>query len=84
LAAVEQRRLLATRVTQRIQVLLHDRVIRPSLAARTWKKPPFLARWFRRWPILRRIPARLVGLGIRPEQVRAEILAGSPPLPDSS
>jgi hypothetical protein len=31
---------------------------------------PFPVRLLQRFPVLRRIPARLVGIGVRPEHVR--------------
>ena len=34
-------------------------------------RPPFLLRLFGKYPVLRRLPARLIGMGIRPEHVRA-------------
>jgi hypothetical protein len=33
-------------------------------------KPPVLFKAFNVFPVLRRVPARLLGLGIRPEHVR--------------
>jgi len=31
---------------------------------------PWVIRLFNRFPILRRIPARLIGIGVRPEHVK--------------
>jgi hypothetical protein len=31
---------------------------------------PMLLRLLQRWPVLRRLPARIVGLGFRPEHVQ--------------
>jgi 2-polyprenyl-6-methoxyphenol hydroxylase-like FAD-dependent oxidoreductase len=69
LAKVQGRRELPTRVTQRLQVIIQDRVIGRVLAAQKAFKPPLVVRLLRRWPILRRIPAFLVGIGVRPEHV---------------
>jgi 2-polyprenyl-6-methoxyphenol hydroxylase-like FAD-dependent oxidoreductase len=70
LRAVQRRRALPTRVTQRIQVLIQNRVIGPVLANRASSFPvPLPLRLLRDWPFLRRIPARLMGLGVRPEHV---------------
>ena len=33
-------------------------------------KPPFAAKFLNWFPVLRRIPARLIGLGVRPEHIR--------------
>ena len=67
---VQQRRMLPTRVTQRLQVLVQNRIIEPVLGSVGALQPPLAVRLMARIPFLRRIPARLVGLGIRPEHVR--------------
>jgi hypothetical protein len=46
-------------------------VIAPVLATRGPLRPPAFFRLLARLPLLRRLPARLVGLGIRPEHVRS-------------
>ena len=76
LAKVQARREFPTRVTQRIQLLMQDRVIRNVLAERGELKPPLFVKLLRRFPILRRIPARLLGLGVRPEHIRTPERAG--------
>jgi 2-polyprenyl-6-methoxyphenol hydroxylase-like FAD-dependent oxidoreductase len=73
LRAVQARRELPTRITQRIQVLAQDRVIRPILGAETPLRPPFALRLLARIPPLRRIPGWLIGIGIRPEHVRTPL-----------
>ncbi|MGQ7792632.1 FAD-dependent oxidoreductase [Faunimonas sp. B44] len=70
LAAVEKRRIWPTRATQRLQVLLQNRVIAPTLARRERVAVPPPLRLLARFPVLRRIPARLIGMGFRPEHVR--------------
>jgi 2-polyprenyl-6-methoxyphenol hydroxylase-like FAD-dependent oxidoreductase len=70
LAKVQARREFPTRVTQRIQLLMQDRVIRNVLAEQGELKPPLFVKLLRRFPILRRIPARFLGLGVRPEHIR--------------
>lgn len=70
LRAVQRRRELPTRFTQRLQVFLQDRVIRRVLSTRQQPSLPLLLRLMRRWPLLRRIPARVVGIGFRPEHVK--------------
>jgi 2-polyprenyl-6-methoxyphenol hydroxylase-like FAD-dependent oxidoreductase len=71
LRAVERRRAFPTKVTQRIQVFVQDRIIKPVLSSRTSLSLPLPLRLLRRFPVLRRIPARLIGAGIRPEHVRS-------------
>jgi 2-polyprenyl-6-methoxyphenol hydroxylase-like FAD-dependent oxidoreductase len=72
LAVVEKRRLWPTRVIQRAQKLAQDNVIGEMLKPRAkMTRPPWPVRLLNRFPLLRRIPGRLVGLGIRRETVRS-------------
>ena len=71
LNAVQRRRELPTRITQRMQVVMQNRVIFRTLTSGAPTSLPWPARLLRDYPILRRIPARLVGMGFRPEHVRS-------------
>jgi 2-polyprenyl-6-methoxyphenol hydroxylase-like FAD-dependent oxidoreductase len=71
LARVQQRRMFPTRVTQRIQVAAQNNIVSRALQAKGEFKAPWLVHLMARWPLLRRIPARLLGLGVRPEHVHA-------------
>jgi 2-polyprenyl-6-methoxyphenol hydroxylase-like FAD-dependent oxidoreductase len=68
LRRVQKRRMLPTRLTQRLQLFLQDRIIGRVLG--TEGPPPLPVKLLVRFPFLRRIPARLIGMGIRPEHVR--------------
>ena len=70
LAAVEQRRTFPVRVTQRLQLTMQNEIIGRALQSTERPKPPLLFKVFNAFPILRRIPARMLGLGVRPEHVR--------------
>ena len=70
LAAVQHRRMFPTRATQRLQVLIQNNVLRRVLASRETLRPPWPVRLLGSCPMLQRIPARLVGIGVRPEHVR--------------
>jgi 2-polyprenyl-6-methoxyphenol hydroxylase-like FAD-dependent oxidoreductase len=74
LHAVQRRRELPTRLTQRAQIFLQNRVIRNVLDSdqdRTQKLAvPWQLRLLQHCPWLRRLPARAIGLGFRPEHVR--------------
>jgi len=70
LAAVQRRREFATRMTQRMQLFLQQRVISRVLSARTTPGIAWPIRLMQVFPMLRRIPARLIGMGFRPEHVR--------------
>jgi 2-polyprenyl-6-methoxyphenol hydroxylase-like FAD-dependent oxidoreductase len=68
LQKVQDRREFPTRVTQRVQVFLQNNVIRTVLG-QSELKPPLALRLLQHYPILRRIPARVLGLGVRPEHI---------------
>jgi 2-polyprenyl-6-methoxyphenol hydroxylase-like FAD-dependent oxidoreductase len=70
LKAVQRRRMFPTRATQGLQVAVQDRILSRVLASRTKPVPPWPIRLLGRMPLLQRIPARLIGLGFRPEHVR--------------
>jgi 2-polyprenyl-6-methoxyphenol hydroxylase-like FAD-dependent oxidoreductase len=72
---VQRRRQWPTRVTQALQVMVQRRVIGPTLQgdAGGWLAAPLFVRLLARYPILQRLPARLVGLGIRPEHIRSGV-----------
>jgi 2-polyprenyl-6-methoxyphenol hydroxylase-like FAD-dependent oxidoreductase len=70
LAAVERRRGFPTRATQRMQVFMQNNLLRAVLASQAAPSPPWPLRLIGRYPLLQRIPARLVGMGFRPEHVR--------------
>jgi 2-polyprenyl-6-methoxyphenol hydroxylase-like FAD-dependent oxidoreductase len=70
LIQVEARRMLPVRVIQGIQAQVHRRVIGAALNGRGVRAPLAL-RLLDRMPLLQRIPARLVGLGIRREHIRS-------------
>ncbi len=72
LVKVEQRRLLPTRIIQALQKLAQDNVIGRLIAPDVvLTKPPLALRLLKRFPRLRRIPARLIGLGFRREHVQS-------------
>jgi hypothetical protein len=74
---VQKRREFPTRVVQQFQVLVQNRVITGVLGSKTELKPPLVLKLLRAFPVLRRLPARLLGLGIRPEHVRTPERAGA-------
>jgi len=73
LRRIQKRRELPTRVTQWLQVAVQRRIIARVLVETGPLKPPLAVRLLAAVPLLRRIPARIVGLGIRPEHVTPEL-----------
>lgn len=70
LAAVQARRLFPARATQAAQVFIQNRVIAPALLGKGPVAAPWPAVMLDRFPLLRRLPARLLAMGVRPEHVR--------------
>jgi len=71
LLKIQQRRELPTRLTQFFQVQAHNRFLGPLLKGPMNRlQVPLAARLLRRFPVLCRIPARLIGMGFRPEHVK--------------
>jgi 2-polyprenyl-6-methoxyphenol hydroxylase-like FAD-dependent oxidoreductase len=68
---VQARRLFPTRVIQAGQKLAQDNVIGAVLSGRPITRAPPIVRLLDRFPLLRRIPGRIVGLGVRRERVRS-------------
>jgi 2-polyprenyl-6-methoxyphenol hydroxylase-like FAD-dependent oxidoreductase len=70
LRAVQRRRTLPMRVIQAMQVVVQKRILDRVIGSDQPVSAPFVVRLFNLVPWLRRIPARLVGLGVRPEHIR--------------
>jgi len=71
LAAVQRRRTLAMKVVQGMQLAVQSRIVDPLLDSDKPVTAPWVVRLFNRFPFLRRIPARIVGIGVRPEHVHS-------------
>ncbi len=71
LQAVQDRRERPAHLTQRVQIFIHEHFLQQVFASTTPLDPPWLARMADRISLLRRLPARVIGLGFRPEHVQA-------------
>jgi len=71
LQKVQKRREWPARVTQRLQILAQDRIITRVLRSSRPLRPPLFFRLLTRYAVLRRLPGRLIGMGIRPEHLAA-------------
>lgn len=69
LGAVQARRERPTRLTQGVQIFIHEHILERIFEAAEPIAPPWEARLLDAFPLLRRIPARMVGLGFRPEWI---------------
>jgi hypothetical protein len=71
LQKVQHRREMPTLWTQSFQVFVHERVLTRVLASEKLIVPPWPIRLLGHWPALRRLTARLIGIGLRPEHVKS-------------
>jgi len=67
LRSIQKRRVFPTRVTQALQVSIQKGIVTGDARSRI----PLIVRLIDRFPFLRRIPAMIIGNGIRPEHVHA-------------
>jgi 2-polyprenyl-6-methoxyphenol hydroxylase-like FAD-dependent oxidoreductase len=77
LRAVQERREFPTRVTQRIQIAAQNRIVTRALDSTESFTPPLAVRLIAKFPGLARVPARVLGMGVRPEHVRTPEAASS-------
>jgi 2-polyprenyl-6-methoxyphenol hydroxylase-like FAD-dependent oxidoreductase len=71
LKKVQARRMFPTRIIQGFQLLVQNRFLEPAvLKSDRTPDPPWFLKVIDRYPVLRRIPARFVGMGPRPEHVK--------------
>jgi 2-polyprenyl-6-methoxyphenol hydroxylase-like FAD-dependent oxidoreductase len=88
LEQVQKRREWPTEMTQRVQIFMHKNILGRALAkgdehqheqgSDHGELPPVL-KIVRRFAVLRRVPARIFGLGFRAEHVSPEIIGASQP-----
>jgi 2-polyprenyl-6-methoxyphenol hydroxylase-like FAD-dependent oxidoreductase len=69
LGRIQHRRELPTRITQSFQVIVH-RFLSRILGNPSPIKPPLLLRLLSPRPAFRRLLARFIGVGVRPEHIR--------------
>jgi len=87
LGKVQQRRLFPTRIIQAGQRAAQNAIIGRILGGAPITRAAWPVRMLDRFPLMRRIPGRLIGLGVRRERVRSPLaetqsLDRSSPLPD--
>jgi 2-polyprenyl-6-methoxyphenol hydroxylase-like FAD-dependent oxidoreductase len=69
LEAVQRRRTLPMRVIQWLQVQIQNNVLSAVLGSTQRPKPPLPVKLLNWFPLLQRLPARIIGLGVRPEHI---------------
>jgi len=84
LAALQHRREFPTKVIQRFQVFMHDRVLGRVLGAKQSFKLPFLFRIVDAVKPLRWLPAWFIGVGVRPEHVHTRVSSQAESSPRAS
>jgi len=76
LKAVQSRRERPTRLTQRLQIFLHDHLLKKIFNSPNIIAPPVFLNLTENFPKLRRIPARMIGIGFRPEHIQPSLRSG--------
>jgi 2-polyprenyl-6-methoxyphenol hydroxylase-like FAD-dependent oxidoreductase len=71
---VQARREFPARVTQGVQVAIQNNIVAPTIRSQGTLKTPIFVKLMDAVPFLQRIPARAVGIGIRPEHVSKALL----------
>ena len=79
LHAVQQRRMFPTRATQAMQLAIQNYILGPVLASGATPRVPGVVRLMQALPFLQRIPARVIGMGFRPEHVHVHLRERQPP-----
>ena len=70
LREVQRRREFAAKATQNVQLFIQKHVIGLVLNGTSVTRPPWVLRLLQIFPVLQRIPAYLVGVGVRPEHIQ--------------
>ena len=70
LEQIQKRREPPTKSTQRLQLIIQNNFLSRRLNEDKNMPPPLMLRLFNRFKILRRIPARLIGIGMRAEHIQ--------------
>ncbi len=79
LRPVQLRRERPARLTQKVQVFLHEHLLERIFDSKEIIPPPLLMRLLEEFPRLRSLPARMIGIGFRPEHIQT-----SKPQPERS
>ena len=77
LKAVQDRREWPAKSMQRVQVFLHKHLLERIFDSPETIPPPLPLRMTEKFPLLRRIPARMVGVGFRPEHINPTVRPAS-------
>jgi 2-polyprenyl-6-methoxyphenol hydroxylase-like FAD-dependent oxidoreductase len=70
LRPVQLRRERPARMTQKVQVFLHQHLLERIFNSTKIISPPFLMQLLEKFPRLRSLPARMIGIGFRPEHIQ--------------
>ncbi len=72
LDAVQRRRAPPMQAIQRLQVIAQNTLLAPAISGASRPKVPFPVKLMQMFPVLRRIPARVIGLGFRREHIETK------------
>jgi 2-polyprenyl-6-methoxyphenol hydroxylase-like FAD-dependent oxidoreductase len=72
LRSVQRRRERPARLTQKVQVFIHKHLLERIFDSTEIISPPFAMQLFEEFPRLRSLPARMIGIGFRPEHIKVQ------------
>jgi 2-polyprenyl-6-methoxyphenol hydroxylase-like FAD-dependent oxidoreductase len=73
LRLVQLRREKPARLTQKLQIFLHKHLLERIFNSRKAISPPLALRLVEKFPRLRSLPARMIGIGFRPEHIARSV-----------
>jgi 2-polyprenyl-6-methoxyphenol hydroxylase-like FAD-dependent oxidoreductase len=73
LRAVQARRIFPAKATQFMQTVVQKNVLQKVLADKTQPRVPWLLKLISSVPLLQRLPAYFVGIGVRPEHIETPV-----------
>jgi 2-polyprenyl-6-methoxyphenol hydroxylase-like FAD-dependent oxidoreductase len=78
LQKIQKRREFPARMIQRLQVRIQDGIVQRKNTEASKQRLPFFIKLFRAFPFLKRIPAKIIGMGIRPEHIKTPDMLANP------
>ncbi len=71
LKSVQKRRTFPIKVIQKLQINIQKGIMSRRSSNHTNEKPPLIMRLLNKFPLLQRLPARIIGMGIRAEHIKS-------------
>ena len=73
LQLVQKRRAYPTMVIQKLQMTIQNFILKKRISNNKESKPPLVMRLFNMFSLLQRLPAKIIGIGVRPEHIQSPV-----------